>query len=429
MKSRNSKNQIHLYIDADAFFASVEQVLHRELIGKPVVVGQNGGIVSALSYPAKALGISRVSPILTVRKKYPAVHIVASDFHAYGVFSQRIDNIVRSHFPNLVKNSVDEGSVELSKWVNSFDKAELLVKELQEELYIKLGCTFSFGLARTPLLAKLASGMNKPNGITILNDENVKEKIYHMPVNYLSGIGKQGDKKLQRYNIKTIGDFAKADANWLRFSFSITMPALQKQVLGEVVTLPKQKDGIKSMSRDRSFPATDSYEYLYSQISMNIEHLTQRMRKEDLFTKRIGLRIRNKDLEHTESFITLTSPTRDSEYLLSELKKLLDELYQEGILYRQVSVTCANLGPAIMQHDLFSELKISQEKNEVLDLIDGLENKFGKSCVGLASSIRAKNNLNNVYSRHGKGDIYPHALLPGEEIKKRLIYPFLGLIN
>ena len=94
MKVRNSRNQIHVHIDADAFFASVEQVLHRELVGKPVVVGQNGGIVSALSYPAKALGISRVSPILTVRKKYPSVHIVASDFHAYGLFSQRMDNIV-----------------------------------------------------------------------------------------------------------------------------------------------------------------------------------------------------------------------------------------------------------------------------------------------------------------------------------------------
>ncbi len=429
MKVRNSKDQIHLHIDADAFFASVEQVLHRELVGKPLVVGQNGGIVSALSYPAKARGISRVSPILTVRKKYPSVHIVASDFYAYGIFSQRMDNIIRSHLPNLVKNSVDEGSVEMSKWVDSFDETEKLVKELQTELYIKLGCTFSFGIARTPLLAKLASGMNKPNGITILNDENVEEKIHHIPANYLSGIGTQGYKKLLRYNIKTIGDFTKADPDWLRYTFSISMPALQKQVLGEVVDIPKQKDGIKSMSRDRSFPATSSYEYIHSQISMNIEHLSQRMRKEDLFTKRIGLRLRNQNLAHTESFITLTSPTREPEYLLLELKKLLNKLYQEGIWYRQVSVTCANLGPGVIQQDLFGSLKISEEKNDVLDLIDGLENKFGKSCIGLATSLQAKDNLDKIYSQNIPGDIYPHSLLPGEEIGKRLIYPFIGSIN
>lgn len=427
--SCGNKNQIHLHIDADAFFASIEQVLHRELVNKPIVVGQNGGIVSALSYPAKAMGISRVSPIITVRKKYPSVHIVASDFYAYGIFSQRMDNIVRSHFPNLVKNSIDEGSVEISKWVNNFYEAEKLVKKLQKELSIKLGCTFSFGIARTPLLAKLASGMNKPNGITILNDKNVVEKISHLSANYLSGIGKQGYKKLQRYNIKTIGDFAKADTDWLRYNFSIAMPLLQKQVLGEVVEIPKQKDEIKSMSRDRSFPATDSYEYLYSQASMNIEHLAQRMRKENLFTKRIGLRIRNQDLEHTESFVTLISPTRDPEYLLLEVKKILKILYQEGIFYRQVSVTCANLGPGVIQHDLFNELEVSEEKNNVLDLIDGLENRFGKSCIGLASSMHAKDNLDSIYSRNEPSDVYPHPLIPGEEVGKRLTIPFLGYIN
>ncbi|MBU1046635.1 DNA polymerase IV [Patescibacteria group bacterium] len=429
MKKINNKKNIFVHIDADAFFASVEQVLHRELKGKAIVVGQNGGIVSALSYPAKDLGVSRVLPILTVRKKYPSVHIVASDFHAYGIFSQRMDNIIRNHFPNLVKNSVDEGSIEISKWIDTFDEAKELIKKLQRELYQKLGCTFSFGIARTPLLAKLASGMNKPHGITILNDQNVEEKIYHKPVNCLSGIGKQGYIKLQKNRINTIGDFAKADANWLRYTFSISMPALQKQVLGEVVDIPKQKEDIKSMSRDRSFLATDSYGYLYSQMSMNIEHLAQRMRKENLFTKRIGLRLRNQNLDHTQSFVTLSSQTRDIEYLLSEAKKLLDELYQEGVLYRQVSITCAGLGGAPMQNDLFGELNSSESRDNLFYIIDDLENKFGKSCVGLASSLQAKDNLEKIHLKCVEGDTYPHQLLPGEEIKKRLLYPFLGEIN
>lgn len=429
MKKRNSKKNIYVHIDADAFFASVEQVLHRELKGKAIVVGQNGGIVSALSYPAKDLGISRVLPIVTVRKKYPSVHIVASDFYAYEIFSQRMDNIIRNHFPNLVKNSIDEGSVEISKWVNSFDKSEKLIKELQIELYQKLWCTFSFGIARTPLLAKLASGMNKPNGITILNDQNIKEKIYHMPVNCLSGIGKQGYIKLQKNRINTIGDFVKADSNWLRDTFSISMPALQKQVLGEVVDIPKQKEDIQSMSRDRSFPATTSCEYLHSQISMNIEHLTQRMRKENLFAKRIGLRLRDQDLNYTQSFITFASPTRELDYLLSEIYKLFDKIYQKGVCYRQVSVTCAGLGGAPIQNDLFGELYSSESKDNLLRLMDNLENKFGKSCVGLASSLQAKDNLEKIHLKHFEGDTYPHKLLPGEEIKKRLKYPFLGMVN
>lgn len=427
--SKSSIDQIHLHIDADAFFASVEQVLHRELQGKAIVIGQNGGIVSALSYPAKDMGIPRVTPIVTVRKQYPSALIVASDFHAYGIFSKRMDNITRNYFPNLVKNSVDEGSVKISAWVNSFDAAHNLTKKLQAELYEKLGCTFSFGIARTPLLAKLASGMNKPAGITILNDENVEKQIQHIPVNYISGIGKQSYKKLQRYRIQTIGDFSKVDPNWLEYNFSVSMPALQKQICGIAVDIPKQKNGVKSMSRARTFQATESYTYLYSQMSMNIEHLCQRMRKEDLYTKRIGVQLRSQDLEHTQSYITLPTPTREPEHILSELSKLLKKIYISNVLYRQVSVTCSGLDRYIMQNDLFGTTTVSESKNHVLELIDDLERKFGKSCIGLASSIQAKDNLQKIYSKHVPGDTYPHPLLPGEEPKKRLMYPFLGHIN
>lgn len=421
--------QIHVHIDADAFFASVEQVLHRELIGKALVVGQNGGIVSALSYPAKALGIPRVMPIITVRKQYPGVSIVSSDFHAYGIFSERMERIIRHHLPNLVKNSVDECSADIGKWVKGFDEAEELVKVIQKELELKLGCTFSFGIASTPLIAKMASGMNKPDGITIIRPEGIGKMIYHFPVNYISGIGKKSYESLKKYHIRTIGDFAKADADWLKYNFSISMPALQKQILGIVTEIPKQKEGIKNMSRARTFPSTESYEYLYSQMSMNIEHLCQRMRKENLFTKRIGIHLRDQDLKFTNSFVTLTSPSREPQLLLHESSKLLKEIYVGNVLYRQISVTCSGLGAGVTQNDLFGELDRSESKDGILHLIDSLEERFGKSCVGLASSLQAKDNLERIYSRYVQGDIYPHPLLPGEEIRKRLLYPFLGSID
>lgn len=426
---KTARNQIHVHIDADAFFASVEQVLHRELAGKPLVVGQNGGIVSALSYPAKAMGIPRVMPIISVRKKYPHVTIVSSDFQAYGIFSNRMQRIIQSYLPNLVKNSVDECSADIGKWVSNFDEAKNLVETIQQELTLKLGCTFSFGIARTPLLAKLASGLNKPNGISILTDENTPEMIYHMPVNYISGIGKQSYAKLKKYKIQTIGDFAAADQQWLSFNFSSTIIPIQQQILGVVTDIPKQKEGIKSMSRDRTFPPTENYDYLYSQASLNIEHLAKRMRKLHLFTKRIGIKLRDQDLNENQSFITLDSPSRAPEDLFEKVSELLQEVYQEHVLYRQVSITCAGLTTEMMQPDLFGASDISKSKDHVLSLIDALENKFGMSCINLATSLQAKDKLKKVYSKYNEGDVYPHALLPGEEVRKRLIYPFLGLVN
>ncbi|MFT5360137.1 MAG: nucleotidyltransferase/DNA polymerase involved in DNA repair [Candidatus Paceibacteria bacterium] len=427
--SQKRNNQIHVHIDADAFFASVEQVLHRELKGRAIVVGQNGGIVSALSYPAKAMGVPRVMPIVTVRKQYPSVSIVSSDFHAYGIFSSRLERIIRSHLPNLVKNSVDECSADIGDLVKNFNGARVLAISLQKELFLKLGCTFSFGVGRTPLLAKLASGLNKPNGITILTDENVESSIYHLPVNSISGIGNRGSENLNKFRIKTIGDFVKADSKWLESNFSISMPALQKQALGFVTIVPKQKDGIKSMSRERSFPATESFDYLYSQVSLNIEHLAKRLRGENLFAKRIGVKLRDQNLGYTKSFITFTSPTRDSENMLRELKKQLGNIYKKGVMYRQVSITCSGLGEESMQGDLFGELNVSKSRDSLRFIIDGLETKFGKECVGLATSLKAKKNTGKVYSIRTKGDTYPHSLLSGEEVEKRLIYPFLGIVN
>ncbi|NCS99941.1 DNA polymerase IV [Candidatus Parcubacteria bacterium] len=427
--SQKRNNQIHVHIDADAFFASVEQVLHRELKGKALVVGQNGGIVSALSYPAKDIGVTRVMPIVSVRKQYPLVSIVSSDFHAYGIFSSRLERIIRNHIPNLVKNSVDECSADIGDLVKNFEGARSLTESLQNELALKLGCTFSFGVARTPLLAKLASGLNKPNGITILTDDNVESNIYHLPVGKISGIGNKGVERLNKFGIYTVGDFAKADSRWLESNFSISIPAIQGQVLGFVNSVPKQKEDIKSMSRDRSFQATESYEYIYSQTSMNIEHLAKRMRNEGLFTKRIGLKLRDQNLAYTKVFVTFISPSRDPEYILSEAKKLLDKIYVKGVLYRQVSVTCACLEEMSPQGDLFGILDESKSKDTFLFMIDILENKFGKACIGLASSLRAKGNLEKAYSSITEGDTYPHPLLSGEEDGKRLIYPFLGMIS
>jgi nucleotidyltransferase/DNA polymerase involved in DNA repair len=427
MKSVN--NQIHVHIDADAFFASVEQVLHRELKGKALVVGQNGGIVSALSYPAKAMGIPRVMPIISVRKHYPQVSVVSSDFYAYGIFSDRMDRIIRDHLPNLVKNSIDECSANMDAWVKNFDAAKIFVEIIKKELELKLGCTFSFGIARTPLLAKLASGLNKPNGITVLTDENIQDLIYHFPVNYISGIGAQTYKSLKKYRIHSIGDFAKADHEWLQSAFSITLPALHKQILGSATRIPKQKETIKDMSRAQTFPPTNNYDYLYSQASMNIEHLTKRMRRMNVFSKRICIQLRDQELAYTQSCISLTSPTRNPEYLLHELDILLKNIYQENTLYRQVSIRCTGLEEQIVQDDLFGNSKISQSKDSTLSIIDSLEIRFGKSCIGLATSLPAKDKLGKLYTQHTQGDTYPHPLLPGEEIQKRLIYPFLGIIN
>lgn len=428
MNQKRNREAVYVLIDADAFFASVEEVLHRELKGKAIVVGQNGGIVSALSYSAKKLGIPRVMPIVTVRRNYPEVQIVSSDYYAYRIFSKRMVNIIKNYIPNIIKNSVDECSAEISPITNSYEEAQELLKELQEELFIKLGCSFSFGIGSSPLLAKLASGMNKPSGITILNNKNVKEKIYHLPVYYISGIGKKTVEKMNRYSIKTIGDLMSKDSQWLAFQFSKPMIKIQEQISGIVSEKIKEKSAQKSMSRARTFLTTDDLEYIHSQALFNVEYLSHRLRKDDLYTQRIGVSIRKSDLTRENSYITLTKPTSDTIVIFNEIKKLLLTIYDNQSEYRAVSVTVTNFSKEIYQKDLFGEIETSQKNNKIMSLMDNMEKKFGTTSIQLASSFKAKEQLIKLSSRRTEEDVYPHDLLPGEAIKKRLVYPFLGEI-
>jgi DNA polymerase-4 len=199
-----------LHIDMDAFFSSVEQKRHPELVSKPVVVGGGGdptkrGVVSTASYEARKFGIHSAMPLRTAYKLCPDAVFLPVDYEEYSRVSGRIKEILREFTPIIEDVGIDEAFLDIS----SIDKpSEEIAKEIKRRIKDETDLTCSIGIAPNKLLAKMASDMQKPDGFTIITEEDVESHIWPLPARKLWGVGPKTETYLKEMGIKTIGELA-----------------------------------------------------------------------------------------------------------------------------------------------------------------------------------------------------------------------------
>ena len=199
-----------LHIDMDAFFSSVEQKRHPELVGKPVVVGGGGdptkrGVVSTASYEARKFGIHSAMPLRTAYKLCPDAVFLPVDYEEYSRVSGQIKEILREFTLIIEDVGIDEAFLDIS----SIDKpSEEIAKEIKRRIKDETDLTCSIGIAPNKLLAKMASDMQKPDGFTIIKDEDVESHIWPLPARKLWGVGPKTETYLKEMGIKTIGELA-----------------------------------------------------------------------------------------------------------------------------------------------------------------------------------------------------------------------------
>ncbi|MFT7016131.1 MAG: nucleotidyltransferase/DNA polymerase involved in DNA repair [Candidatus Paceibacteria bacterium] len=411
-------NKIFIHIDADAFFASVEQCLH---------TGRDGSIGVAMSYEAKSLGVERAMPIHLVRREFPTVQMVSSDYYMYGIYSNRMLSIIRDYVPDIKRKSVDECSAEITEVCESFDGARILAEKIKEALETKLGCTFSVGISSSPLLAKMGSGMNKPAGLTIINPA-VDHEYLLLPIRDVSGLGRKLCERLSGFGVVYVGDFIDMYPN-IRKNFSVLTDDIYYQIQGMEATRALKSEPQKSMNRARSFKVTNNVDEIFGQLVLNFEHLMRKMRFQGLVCNSIHISLKTAARISTGGNIRLPKHTRDVDTLLLHIKTLFYNLYSSAEAYRYVSVTLSSL--TTMDHvqcDLFGESENHKENEKIYTTVDVLEAKFGKPVVSFASTLSTPKGLGS----HIKPGEYPitmqHPLLPGESIFRRVRYPFLGSI-
>ncbi len=207
--SRSMKRRI-LHIDMDAFFAAVEQKRRPELEGKPVVIGGRGdpskrGVVSTANYEARKYGVHSAMPMKTAYKLCPHAVYLPVDYEAYSAVSEKFKEILRTVSPIMEDVGIDEAYLDVT---DIPDTDKVITERIKAGIKEKTGLTCSIGIAPNKLLAKIASDMQKPDGVTVLMEADVETKLWPLPVRKLYGIGPKTEEHLKKEGIDTIGQLA-----------------------------------------------------------------------------------------------------------------------------------------------------------------------------------------------------------------------------
>ncbi|MDD5476257.1 MAG: DNA polymerase IV [Syntrophales bacterium] len=200
-----------LHIDMDAFFAAVEEKRNPALKEKPVVIGGRGdpsrrGVVATANYEARKYGVHSGMPLRTALKLCPGAFFLPVDYDAYAAVSRQFKNVLLAITKTMEDVGIDEAFLDIS---TEPDSNETIVEKIKTGIYERTGLTCSIGIAPNKLLAKIASDMQKPNGLTVLTEKDIEHRLWPMPIRKLHGIGPRTEEHLKAMNIGTIGQLAE----------------------------------------------------------------------------------------------------------------------------------------------------------------------------------------------------------------------------
>lgn len=355
-------NKTIFHMDGDAFFVGVEIAKNPKLKGLPVVTGEEKGIVTALSYEAKALGIIRGMPTYRVKRDYPKVIILPGDYRSYAKYSTMMFDIVRRYADDVEEYSIDECFADLTGLEPPLKMSYRQIAErIKKEINAELGLSVSIGLAPSKVLAKVASKWVKPNGLTIINPisdlDFYNQILLKTPIEKIWGIGPRTSEFLKRKGIKTAQDFVNKNNNWIKEHLSKPYEVMWMELKGNSIMQidTKPKTIYSSMQRTRSFhPATNNQIFLLSQLSKHIEDVCAKARHFALVPKKISIFLKTKDFKYFTVMIPLSSPTNTPELLIQLAREKFHEIYKKNVLYRTTGVTLHDLAPdSVSQMDLF----------------------------------------------------------------------------
>lgn len=384
-------------MDGDSFFVACEVAKNPALRGLPVVTGADRGIVTAASYEAKALGVTRGLPIFRLKKQFPQVIIMPGNYESYSRYSGLMFDIVRRYADDVEEYSIDECFADLTGLDRplKMSYAEIAAR-IQREIIDELDLSISVGVAPTKVLAKVASKWKKPEGFTIITEKDAPEYLAQVTIDKIWGIGGQTSWKLKKMGIQTALDLAKKERAWVDEHLSKPYKAIWSEL--NCVPIydidPTKKTLYSSIQKTRTFhPHTSDIGFLFSQLSKHTENACMKARHYGLLPRHVSFFIKTRDFAYVSASIELPAPTNAPEIILPLIKKSLQKIHKKGVLYRTAGITLRELVPrAALEKDLFGNVARADKFEAVHARIDALEEKYGKRLVHLGSTHGAIDN-------------------------------------
>ncbi|KPK46022.1 MAG: nucleotidyltransferase [Nitrospira bacterium SM23_35] len=420
-----------IHLDADAFFASCEQAIHPELMGKPVITGKERGIVAAASYEAKASGVKRGMSLYEVKKVCPDIIILPSDYETYSLFSLRMFEILRRFSPDVEEYSIDEAFADLTGLRRSFHGSYgMIAQKMQEAVEEELGLTVSIGLSISKVLAKIGSKHKKPHGLTVIPGRDIHLYLKDLPVEKVWGIGPNTAAFLRKYGIITALQFAKEDEHFIRNHLSKPYQEIWHELNGRSVypVTTEEKSSYQSISKAKTFtPPSNDETFIFAQLAKNLENACIKARRYNLAATRLIIFLRTKEFRNSGIEMKLTRPTAYPSDLFGPLRDGFKRVYKLHSFYRQTGIILAGLVSEIaVQHTLFDDPARIEKMSRIYHAVDELSKLFGKYTVHHAASLPTK-----IQAQHeGERDDVPQRatnLFKGENKRQRLGLPLLHI--
>jgi len=297
----------------DAFFAAVEEKKHPELKGKPIVIGGSGdptkrGVVSTASYEARKYGIHSALPLRIAYNLCPEAVFLAVDYDEYSRVSQTIKNVLKEISPIMEDVGIDEAFLDLSE----IDKpSEEIAQEIKKRIMEETGLTCSIGIASNKLLAKIASDMQKPDGLTIIAEKDIKERIWPLPARKLWGVGPKTEASLKKRGINTIGALASMPIESLVESYGESYGHYLYEASRGIDESPLVTHWEpKSVSRETTFQVdTNNWQTIAKTIAELAKEVVDDIRQKGYKGRTVTLKVRFSDFKTYTRSKTLDEPT------------------------------------------------------------------------------------------------------------------------
>lgn len=382
------KLSILFHIDMNCFYASVEQSLNPRLKGKPVAVGgdpkERRGIIVTCSYEARSLGIFTTMRVTDAMKICPQLIILKPNFERYRDASKKMFDILRSYTPLVEPVSIDEGYMDVSEIVNGKEAIQL-ASVIQRRLQKELDLPCSIGIAPNKFLAKTASDMKKPLGITVLRKREVKDVLWHLPVIEMHGIGKSTAQKLNDLHIQTIGDLATFDPVLLKQAFGKNGLRLFERANGidDRAVDPESVFDTKSVGNSTTLAENIvSLRKLEETISLLATKVASRLQSKFLAGKTLSIQLRTADWKQITRSQTFTNGLYKQADIAREAKELARR-HWNGEALRLVGVMVShveNRQNRMEQLDIFT-FKEHIKDEPVMAVMNELREKYGDQII------------------------------------------------
>jgi DNA polymerase IV (DinB-like DNA polymerase) len=349
-KGMSEKKRMIFHFDMDHFFTAVEEREHPELKGKPVIVGADPkggagrGVVSTSNYQAREFGVRSGMPISRAWKLCPGAVYLPVNYELYVKVSNEIMDILRKHADKFEQWGIDEAFLDVTSRVNDYASAETLAQQIKDEIYATEKLTCSVGIGSNKLVAKIASDFQKPDGLTMVKQEDVEKFLAPLPVRRLLWVGRKTGLKLENMGIRTIGDLTRCDPTVLTDAFGEVGKQLHLMARGIDRSDVQERSQIKSISRELTFEQdTTDFEAVLRALGMLEEEVCEDAVKHRLQFKTVTIKVRYANFEtHTRS---KTLPFMTNRLLDVEKtgRELLQPYLEPGGKIRLVGLRVSNL--------------------------------------------------------------------------------------